>query len=179
MRAFLSIVLACSAIRGSAAAQINAPQGEAPEIIRGLCQKDGCAEFAILAKDSSAKAADGELFRTRIAAYHANAQGRASQGEQNGFVYCSTTRPAVISAPNGGAAVAFMLAPDEQSPSWALRSTANFATIYFGVCHGPAAGRAAATDRARVGKSLGYRVPLAKSQTVNLNRPDDILQQTR
>ena len=177
MRVFFPIVIACLATMGSAGAQNNAPQGEAPEIIRGLCQKDGCAEFAIIAKDSIAKAADGELYRTRIAAYHASSQGRVSQGEQNGFVFCSTTRPAVISAPNAGAAVAFMLAPEEQSPSWALRSTANFATIYFGVCHGPAAGRAAATDRARVGRSLGYRVPLAKSQTVNLNRPEDILQQ--
>ncbi|MCW6507109.1 hypothetical protein [Lichenifustis flavocetrariae] len=145
------------------------------EIIRGLCQKDGCAEFAILEKTPVAPGPDGQLFKTKVETFHASSQGRASQGEESGFVYCSATRPAVISVQPDRPATAFMLAPDEQSPAWAQRSSVNFFAIYFAVCHGPEAGRAAAKGRAGVAHSFAYHVPLTASRQISLEHAEDIL----
>jgi hypothetical protein len=145
------------------------------KIVRGLCEKKGCAEFAILDKQPVANGPDGELFKTRVETFHASYQGRASQGEENGFVYCSRQRPAVISTPPGRPAVAFMLAPDEQNPSYILRRSTNFFAIYFGVCHGVEAGRAAAQDRQGTARSFGYSVALDRSKTISLGRAEDIL----
>lgn len=145
------------------------------DIIRGLCQKNGCAEFAILEKTPVANGPDGQLFRTKVQTFHASSQGRASQGEESGFVYCSTARPAVISTQPGHPATALMLAPDEQSPAWAQRSSVNFFAIYFAVCHGAEAGRAAAQDRAAVARSFNYHVPLTASRQMPLEHAEDIL----
>ena len=172
MRISLSVIALCT-LAGSAAAQAQPLDSSA--IVRGLCQKDGCVEFAILDKQPAAQGSDGQLFRTRVQTFHASAQGRVSQGEENGFVYCSQTRPAVISTPSGKAAIAFMLAPDEQSPAWAQRSSTNFFAIYFAVCHGLDAGRAAARDRQGTARSFGYRVALGQSRPVPLGRAEDIL----
>ena len=160
----LSIPLAAQA-QGSSSA----------EIIRGLCQKNGCAEFAILEKTPVANGPDGQLFKTKVETFHASSQGRVSQGEESGFVYCSAMRPAVISMQPDRPATAFMLAPDERGPAWAQRTSVNFFAIYFAVCHGPEAGRAAAKDRAGVARSFAYHVPLTASRQISLAHAEDIL----
>jgi hypothetical protein len=144
-------------------------------IVRGLCQKDGCDEFAILDRQPVADGRDGKLYRTRVRTYHASSRGRADRGEENGFVYCSPTRPAIINAPEGQPPTAFLLAPDEQAPNYVQRNTTNFYTLYFALCHGPEAGRSAARDRQGAAQSLGYRVALKQARTVTLKRVEDIL----
>jgi hypothetical protein len=144
-------------------------------IVRGLCQKDGCDEFAILDRQPVADGRDGKLYRTRVRTYHASSRGRADGGEENGFVYCSPTRPAIINAPAGQPPTAFLLAPDEQAPGYVQRNTTNFYTLYFALCHGQEAGRAAARDREGTARSLGYRVLLKQARTVTLKQVEDIL----
>ena len=75
-----------------------------PEIVRGLCQPDGCYEFAVT--DAREIATDA---------------------------------------------------------------------VYFAICHGLQAGRAAVRDLPGVAQSLGYRVSLAQSKTVALNRAEDVM----
>ena len=151
-------------------------QGAArPEIVRGLCSKDGCDEFAVLDKQPAANGPDGQLFRTRVRVYHASSAGRRDGGEENGFVYCSTTRPAIVNAPPGGPPLAFLLAPDEQVPSYVQRSSTNFYALYFSLCHGIEAGRSAVRDRQGTARSLGYRVARQTSATVTLKSIDDIV----
>ena len=81
-----------------------------PDIVRGLCQKDGCDEFAILAADRIKTIEDGTLFRTRLQTFHASYGGRRDQGQEAGYVYCSPTRPAIMAEQNGQT-MAFVLAP--------------------------------------------------------------------
>jgi hypothetical protein len=146
------------------------------QIVRGLCQKDGCAEFAILDKQPVANGTDGQLFRTKVQTFHASQQGRMSQGVEDGFVYCSQVRPAVISTQPGQPIVALFLAPDDRRPSWALRGTTNFVAIYFAICHGVEAGRSAALDRSRTAESFGYHVALDQPRQATLKQVQDILQ---
>lgn len=146
------------------------------DIVRGLCQKDGCDEFAILDKQPVAPGPDGSLYRTRVRTYHASSRGRVNRGEETGFVYCSPVRPAIINAPEGQAPTAFLLAPGEQTPGYVQRNTTNFYTLYFALCHGPEAGRAAARDREGTARSLDYRVGLNQARTVTLKRVEDVLE---
>jgi hypothetical protein len=145
------------------------------EIVRGLCQKDGCDEFAIIDKQPVARGPDGALYRTRVRTYRANPRGRSDQGEEKGYVYCSPVRPAIISAPEGQPPTAFLLAPDEQAPAYVQRNSTNFYTLYFALCHGGEAGKAASRDRQQTARSLDYRVPLKQARTITLKRIEDIL----
>jgi hypothetical protein len=145
------------------------------DIVRGLCQKNGCAEFALLEKKPYATGADGELFQTRVQTFHASNQGRVSQGEEKGYVYCSSVRPAIVSAPEGHPPVAVFLAPDDQSPAYIQRSTTNFYALYFALCHGLEAGKNAVLDRQAAARSFGYHVALSQPQTVTLKQIEDIL----
>src|SRR5215212_2988139 len=86
------------------------------DVVRGLCQKDGCDEFIVGNKSEVAKGSDGTLYRTRVRTYHASNKGRVDQGEEGGFVYCSASRPAIISGEEGQPPVAVFLAPDDHSP---------------------------------------------------------------
>jgi hypothetical protein len=158
-----------------ALAQDRAQEYSREGIVRGLCQKDGCDEFVILDKQPVAQGPDGNLYRTRVRTYHASSRGRADRGEETGFVYCSPARPAIINAPEGQPPTAYLLAPDEQAPAYALRNSTNFYTLYFAFCHGPEAGRAAARDREGTARSLDYRVALKQGRTVTLTRIEDVL----
>ena len=113
------------------------------EIVRGLCQPDGCHEFAVLdAREISANQ-EGALLKTRLKTFHASPAGRKDLGEEDGYVYCSPTRPAIL-ADQDGQTMAFFLAPFATSESReAVRRNGNYHAVYFAICHGLEAGRAA------------------------------------
>src|SRR3954453_3073573 len=145
------------------------------DLVRGLCQKDGCDEFAILAADRIKTIEDGTLFRTRLQTFHASYSGRQDRGEENGYVYCSPTRPAIM-AEQSGQTMAFFLAPfATQESRESVRKNANFHALYFAICHGREAGKAAVHNLAGVAQSHGYRVALAQSKLVPLKQAEDVL----
>jgi hypothetical protein len=141
------------------------------DIVRGLCRKDGCDEFMILDKKPVADTRQGTLYKTRVRTYHASHQGRADQGEEDGYVFCSPSRPAIISRQEDHT-LAFLLAPEAAKEA---RENTNFYALYFGMCHGLDAGKAAARDWRGVSRSLNYQVALAQSGTVKLKSPEDIM----
>src|SRR5215212_8281858 len=71
------------------------------DLVRGLCQKDGCDEFTIVAADRIKTTREGTLFKTRLKTFHASHAGRQERGEENGYVYCSPTRRAITAEQNG------------------------------------------------------------------------------
>jgi hypothetical protein len=146
-----------------------------PDIIRGLCRPDGCDEFAILAASPVAKGGEGTLMQTRVKTFHASSSGRRELSAENGYVYCSRTKPAIV-AEKGGRTMAFYLAPFATRESReTIRQNANFHALYFSICHGLQAGRAAVRNLPGVAQDLGYRVALPQSQSVALSRVEDIL----
>lgn len=146
-----------------------------PDIIRGLCRPDGCDEFAILAASPLVKGRDGTLMETRVKTFHASSAGRKELSVDKGYVYCSRTRPAIL-AEKDGRTMAFFLAPFATKESReAIRQNANFHALYFSLCHGAEAGRAAVRNLAGVARDFGYRVSLPRSQNVSLTRVEDIL----
>src|SRR6185295_4988462 len=145
------------------------------DLVRGLCQKDGCDEFAILSADRIKTIEDGTLFKTRLQTFHASYGGRRDQGQENGYVFCSPTRPAIM-AEQSGQTMAFYLAPfATQESRESVRKNANFHALYFAICHGREAGKAAVHNLAGVAQSLGYRVALAQSKLVPLKRAEDVV----
>src|SRR4051812_32830393 len=145
------------------------------DIIRGLCRPDGCDEFAILAASPMTKTGEGTLMQTRVKTFNASSSGRRELSEENGYVYCSRTRPAII-AEKAGRTMAFYLAPfATQESRETIRQNANFHALYFSICHGLEAGRAAVRNLPGVAQELGYRVALPQSQSVALSRVEDIL----
>src|SRR5215213_5556854 len=111
------------------------------DLVRGLCQKDGCDEFTILAADSIKTTEAGQLFKTRLKTFPARSSGRQDRGEENGYVFCSPTRPAIM-AEQSGQTMAFFLAPfATQESRESVRKNANFHNanfhaLYFTICHG-------------------------------------------
>src|SRR4051794_37881652 len=85
------------ALTGPAAAQ----DYNQPDIVRGLCQKDGCDEFRVLSAEPVTSTDEGRLLRTRIQTFHASYRGWANQNEEHGYVYCSRTKPAIMAEQNG------------------------------------------------------------------------------
>ncbi len=146
-----------------------------PDVVRGLCSPDGCAEFSVEAADLVAQGPDGRLLRTRVRTFQIDHGGRRDTGVEQGYVFCSTTRPAVISASAGKPVTALFLAPDDHRPDWQQRKDRNYYVLYFAMCHGPDAGRRAAVDRVGTARALGYRVPLQETRVVTLGRPEDVL----
>src|SRR3954469_1206615 len=145
------------------------------DLVRGLCQKDGCDEFTILSADRLKTTEEGTLFKTRLSTFHASHAGRQDRGEENGYVYCSPTRPAIMAEQNGQT-MAFFLAPfATQEGRESVRKNANFHALYFTICHGREAGKAAVQNLAGVAQSHGYRVSLAQSKLVPLKRAEDVL----
>jgi len=137
-----------------------AQSDDRPDIIRGLCRPDGCDEFAILAASPLAQGGEGTLMQTRVKTFHASSSGRREFGAENGYVYCSPTKPAILAEKNGHT-MAFYLAPFETRESReTIRQNATFHALYFSICHGPEAGRAAVRNLSGVAQSLGYRVAL-------------------
>src|ERR687890_238612 len=97
-----------------------------PDIIRGLCRPDGCDEFAILAAYPLTKGGEGTLMQTRVKTFHASSSGRRELSEENGYVYCSRTKPAIVAEKNGRT-MAFYLAPFATKDSReTIRQNANF-----------------------------------------------------
>jgi hypothetical protein len=152
-----------------------AQTNDRPDIIRGLCRPDGCDEFAVLAASPLTKTGEGTLMQTRVKTFHASSAGRRELSEENGYVYCSRTKPAIVAEKNGRT-MAFYLAPFSTKESReTIRQNANFHALYFSICHGMEAGRAAVRNLPGVAQELGYRVALPQSQSVALNRVEDIL----
>jgi hypothetical protein len=146
-----------------------------PDIIRGLCRPDGCDEFAILAASPLTKTGEGTLMQTRVKTFNASSAGRKELGKENGYVYCSRTKPGIV-AEKGGRTMAYYLAPFSTKESReTIRQSANFHALYFSICHGLEAGRAAVQNLLGVAQELGYRVALPQSQSVALSRVEDIL----
>ena len=145
------------------------------DLIRGLCQPNGCDEFSVISVDPVRTTPEGSLKRTRLKTFHASYSGRAPRAEETGYVYCSQTKPAVI-AEKQGRTVGILLAPfaTEDSRETVRRYT-NFIATYFAICHGPEAGKRAARDLRGLARSLGYRVPATRSQVVDLKRAEDII----
>jgi hypothetical protein len=145
------------------------------EIIRGLCRPDGCDEFAILAASPLTKGGEGTLLETRVKTFHASSAGRRELSEENGYVYCSRTKPTIVAEKNGRT-MAFYLAPfSTKETRETIRQNANFHALYFSICHGMEAGRAAVQNLPGLAQELGYRVALPQSQSVALSRVEDIL----
>ena len=144
------------------------------DLVRRLCQKDGCDEFTVLAADRIRATDEGTLFKTRLKTFHASHAGRKDQGEENGDVFCSPTRPTIMAEQNGQT-VAFFLAPFATHESReSVRKNANFHALYFAICHGREAGKAAVHDLAGVAQSQGYRVTLGHSKLVLLKQAEDV-----
>jgi hypothetical protein len=79
-------------------------------------------------------------------------------------------------AEQDGKTMAFMIAPfATQESRETVRKNANFVSLYFTICHGAEAGKAAARDISAVAERLGYRVSLTKSNLVPLARAEDII----
>jgi hypothetical protein len=145
------------------------------DIVRGLCQPDGCDEFAILEAASLSESDDGTLLRTRLKTFHASHAGRKELGEEDGYVYCSQTSPAVL-ADQDGRTMAFFLALSSSAQSReAMRRNANYHAVYFSICHGVEAGRAAVQNPAGVAEALGYQVALARARVATLERAEDVV----
>src|SRR3954471_5001714 len=138
------------ALAGPAAAQ----DYNQPDIVRGLCQKDGCDEFRVLSAEPVTSTDEGRLLRTRIQTFHASSRGRADRGEENGYVYCSRTKPAIMAEQNGQT-MAFFLAPfATQESRESVRQNANFHALYFAICHDREAGKAAVHNPGSFGSRL-------------------------
>src|SRR4051794_10843099 len=69
-----------------------------PDIVRGLCQKDGCDDFRVLSAEPVTSTDAGRLLRTRIQTFHASRAGRQERAQENGFVFCSPARPIMAGA---------------------------------------------------------------------------------
>ena len=141
------------------------------DLVRGQCRQDGCDEFSIASKEPVAEARNGILFRTQVRTYLASSQGRSDLGAESGYVFCSAMSPAILSEQDGRT-VAFLLAPYGRREA---RENTNFYALYFAMCHGTEAGRAAAKDWRGVAQALRYDVPLGQSRTVTLNDPRDVM----
>lgn len=145
-----------------------------PEIVRGLCQKDGCDEFSVLKVDRIRADEEGTLFQTRIRTFHSSSQGRVEKGEDTGFVFCSPTKPTILAQSQGKVAgFQIAMAPTQESRE-AIRQQANFYAMYFTICHGPEAGRTAVQNLQSVAQQYGYRSPLAKSVMVTFSAPEEV-----
>ncbi|ACL58685.1 hypothetical protein [Methylobacterium nodulans] len=145
------------------------------DLVRGLCQPDGCDEFQVLTVEPMLTGTTGALKRTQVKTFHASYSGRMEREPENGFVYCSLTKPAIM-AQGKGRTVAFMLAPfATEDNRETIRKNANFVAMYFAICHGPDIARRAVQDLRSTASSLGYRVTATASRMVNLKSPDEIV----
>jgi hypothetical protein len=161
------------------ATPVLAQDNSRPDIIRGLCQKDGCDEFSVLKADRIRADEEGTLFQTRIRTFHSSSQGRVEKGEDTGYVFCSPTKPTIL-AQSQGKVAGFQIAtaPTQESRD-TIRQQANFYAMYFTICHGPEAGRAAVHNLQGVAQQYGYRSPLAKSVMVTFASPEEVFSRAR
>jgi hypothetical protein len=145
-----------------------------PDVVRGLCQPEGCDEFAIVGTERLASTEEGTLIRTRLRTFSASRDGRRDLGEESGYVFCSPTKPAIM-ANQDGRTMAYFIAPFGTESRETVRRNANYHAVYFAVCHGLEAGHASVRDLPGLAQSLGYRVSAQQSRLVALNRAEDVL----
>src|SRR3954449_462104 len=145
------------------------------DLVRGLCQKDGCDEFTTLAADRIKATDEGTLFKSRLKTFHAGHAGRQDRGEENSYVFCSPTRPAIMAEQNGQTMAFFLARFATQESRESVRKNANFHALYFAICHGREAGKAAVHNLAGLAQSHRYRVSLAQSRLVPLKQAEDVL----
>jgi hypothetical protein len=146
--------------------------------VRGQCRADGCDLFEIVSTVSISRNDEGTIRETRIRSLRESRGGEPRViGIEDGYVFCSLTRPAII-AVKGGRTMAHLLAPlaPGQTPE-SIQAEANQNAVYFGACHGAEAGTAAATDPESVASEYGYRVSILVPQQVALAKVDDIMRQ--
>lgn len=145
-----------------------------PDLIRGLCEKTGCDEFRLISAEPAGSVPDGRLIRTRVQTFRASHAGRQGGSESNGYAFCSPTRPAIMAERNGQTK-AYLIAPEWTAQPYEQRKQTNLIALYFTICHGPEAGRAAVRDLRGTAQGLGYRVARLKPETVDLKRADEIM----
>lgn len=156
------------------AASVSAQAGD--RIVRGYCAAERCDHIEIVSALPYVKNGDGTLIQTTLRMIGSRAADVAEPQIENGYVFCSPTRPAII-AVKGNRTMAYLLAPlTPEQPPEVIRGEASQHAVYFGVCHGVEAGNAAATDPETVAARLGYRVSLLVPQQVTLRKPEDIMQ---
>ncbi|MGY2046899.1 hypothetical protein [Methylobacterium sp. JK268] len=169
------MLLRSAALLALLAAPALAQESPRGDLIRGLCQKDGCDEFSVVKVEPVTRTAEGVLNRTRVRTFHASYQGRTEGPEENGYVFCSPTRPAILSEQEGRT-TALLIAPSAtQDSRETVRKNANFVALYFAICHGAESGKAAVRDLRGTAESLGYRVASAQSRFVQLRKAEDIV----
>ena len=163
----IAIAGALSLVIFSAQAQTYDPEN----VVRGVCRPDGCDDFTIASIEIINRVHDGALARARIEVYHSSFRGRVARGVEERHAFCSNTRPAIAEAAFGRH-VAFFLAPlgTAREP----RDTINYYALYFAICHGLEAGRAAAKNKIAVAKQFGYQVGLDALRSFNLSFPEEI-----
>jgi hypothetical protein len=170
MRTIAVAALATSALATSALAQAQSR----PEIVRGLCQKDGCDEFSVAEVERIRADEDGTLLRTRLRTYRASSQGRTETGEEAGYVFCSPTRPTILAESEGRIAGLQIATFPTQESRETIRRQSNYYAMYFTLCHGPEGGRAAVRDLYGAAQQFGYRSPLPKSVMVTYAQPEEV-----
>jgi hypothetical protein len=146
------------------------------DIVRGLCQPNGCDEFTVLRADRIAASDEGTLLKTRVRTFHASSAGRQERGEQ-GTAMSTARAPGRRSSLSGRDARWSSISPPSATAESRerIRQNASFHALYFSLCHGTEAGRAAVHNVSGVAQSLGYRVALAQSKLQPLTRAEDIL----
>ena len=156
------------------AAPALAQEYKRPDLVRGLCQKDGCDEFSVLKAERIRADEEGTLFQTRIRTFHASSQGRVERGEDTGFVFCSPTKPTILAQSQGKVAGFQIATAPTQESRETIRQQANYYAMYFTICHGAEAGRVAVHNLQGVAQQYGYRSPLAKSVMVHFSSPEEV-----
>lgn len=145
------------------------------DVVRGLCQPDGCDEFSIASNEVIRQVPEGTLRKLYVRTYHASHSGRQERAASTTYVYCSPLKPAII-VQKGQVTKAFMLAPfaTEDSPETRRKQTTYFA-VYFAACHGTDMGRSAVKNPSGVAQVLRYTNRDPRSLTADLARPEDII----
>jgi hypothetical protein len=137
--------------------------------VRGPCQGTHCEEFELLERTTLRSGSEGTLIRIRTLAWTSDGFQRLGQADETGYVFCSTTRPALIMTEKG-TTLAVMLAP---LSDWEYDKTPGLYARYFEACHD--AGTKVATDRQRLARQLGYRVlRVNASRPLGLSNPESI-----
>jgi hypothetical protein len=144
------------------------------DLVRALCHKDGCDEFAITQNTVIREIPDGILRKVTIDMFKASHAGRAAAASETSYTYCSKRHPALI-AQRPGKVVALMIAPFNPDPPEMVRKAQNFTAIYFAACHGVEQGRASVASRMAVAESLGYPRVVETVRSMPLSRPEEIV----
>ena len=90
-------------------------------------------------------------------------------------MYCSRTKPAIVAEKNGRTMAFYLALFATKESREVIRQNTNFHALYFTICHGREAGKAAVHNLASVAQSQGYRVTLGHSKLVLLKQAEDVL----